>query len=110
MRGLTIHLRSPRLSDRREFLAAVRQSRSLHRGWVVAPMTAGSFRAYLKRTKRDDFRGFLACRNETDEIAEVINISQVYRRPFQSAYLGFYAMLRTRGSRADERKSWSSFA
>ena len=44
------------------------------------------------RMKQDDFRAFLACNNETGAIAGVINVSQIYRGPFQSAYLGFYAM------------------
>jgi [ribosomal protein S5]-alanine N-acetyltransferase len=42
--------------------------------------------------KQDDFRAYLVCRNDTGAIAGVINISQIYRGPFQSAYLGFYAM------------------
>ena len=50
------------------------------------------FETYLRRNKRDDFRGFLVCRNETGAIGGVINISQIYRGPFQNAYLGFYAM------------------
>jgi [ribosomal protein S5]-alanine N-acetyltransferase len=50
------------------------------------------FKMYLKRNKRDDFRGFLVCRNDTNAIGGVINISQIYRGAFQSAYLGFYAM------------------
>jgi ribosomal-protein-alanine N-acetyltransferase len=92
MRGPTVHLRPPRMADLREFLTAVRQSRNLHRGWVSPPSSPASFRAYLNRMKQDDFRAFLACSNETGAIAGVINVSQIYRGPFQSAYLGFYAM------------------
>jgi [ribosomal protein S5]-alanine N-acetyltransferase len=92
MRGPTVHLRPPRMADLREFLTAVRQSRNLHRGWVSPPSSPASFRAYLNRTKQDDFRAFLACNQETGAIAGVITVSQIYRGPFQSAYLGFYAM------------------
>jgi ribosomal-protein-alanine N-acetyltransferase len=42
--------------------------------------------------RQDDFRAFLACRNDTGAIAGVINIRQICRGQFQSAYLGFYAM------------------
>jgi ribosomal-protein-alanine N-acetyltransferase len=92
MRGPTIHLRPPRMGDLREFLTAVKQSRNLHRGRVSPPPSPGSFRAYLNRARQDDFRAFLACRNETGAIAGVINIRQICRGPFQSAYLGFYVM------------------
>jgi ribosomal-protein-alanine N-acetyltransferase len=42
--------------------------------------------------QKEAFRGFLVCRNDTGAIAGVINLSQIYRGPFQSAYLSFYAM------------------
>jgi len=91
MRGPTVHLRQPRLADEAEFLAAVRRSRRLHRGWVSPPSTSWAFREYLGRCKRDDFRAFLVCRNDIGAIAGVFNISQIFYGPFQSAYLGFYA-------------------
>jgi ribosomal-protein-alanine N-acetyltransferase len=92
MRGPTVHLRPPEMADVREFLIAAGPSRSLHRGWVSPPCSRLSFRAYLNRMKQDDFRAYLVCRNDTGAIAGVINISQIYRGPFQSAYLDFYAM------------------
>jgi len=91
MRGPTVHLRLPRPPDEPEFLAAVRRSRALHRGWVSPPATSLAFREYLGRCKCDDFRAFFVCRNDTGSIAGVFNISQVFYGPFQSAYLGFYA-------------------
>ena len=91
MRGPTVHLRSPRLADEAEFLAAVRLSRRLHSGWVSPPSSPAAFRAYLARAKRDDFRAFFVCRNDTGALVGVLNISQIFYGPFQSAYLGFYA-------------------
>jgi ribosomal-protein-alanine N-acetyltransferase len=41
---------------------------------------------------QDDFRAFLIVRNDNDAIAGVVNMSQIFRGPFQTAYLGFYAM------------------
>ncbi len=92
VRGLRIQLRPPAVTDLREFLAAARASRQLHRGWVTPPLTALSFRAYLDRMKYDDFRAFLVCRNDSGRIAGVVNVRQIVRGPFQSAYLGFYAL------------------
>jgi ribosomal-protein-alanine N-acetyltransferase len=91
MHAATVHLRPPRLSDEADFLAAVRRSRRLHRGWVSPPSTAAAFREYLGRSKRDDFRALFVCRKDTGVIAGVFNISQIFYGSFQSAYLGFYA-------------------
>ena len=87
-----VYLRTPQIEDLRAFTNTARRSRKLHSGWVSPPLSGADFRAYLQRAKRDDFRGFLVRRNDGDAIVGVINISQIYRGPFQSAYLGFYAM------------------
>lgn len=92
MCGPTVHLRSPEIRDAREFLDAARRSRAFHRGWVSPSLSMTDFKTYISRNKRDDFRGSLVCRNDTGAIVGVINISQIYRGAFQSAYLGFYAM------------------
>ena len=86
-----IVLRSPSKSDRREFLAAVRQSERFHRPWVRPPSSAVQFRKYLQHQDGRSHRGFLVCRRDTGAIAGVINISNIVRGPFQSAYLGYYA-------------------
>ena len=91
MRGPTVHLRPPRLSDEADFLAAARRSRRLHRGWVSPPSTPSAFREYLSRCKREDFRAFLVCLNDSRALVGVFNISQIFYGSFQSAYLGFYA-------------------
>lgn len=92
LRGPTVHLRSAQIGDAGEFLAAARRSRKFHRGWVSPPLSTADFRAYVNRNGREDFRGFLICRNDTRAIAGVVNISQIFRGAFQCAYLGFYAM------------------
>lgn len=91
LRGSLVHLREPSLADFHEFQSAVKRSRQLHRGWVSPPVSMSAFRAYLARNQCHDFRGFLICCNRTDAIAGVVNISQIYYGPLQSAYLGFYA-------------------
>jgi ribosomal-protein-alanine N-acetyltransferase len=86
-----IDLRPALKSDQREFLAAVRRSEALHRPWVQAPSSASLFREYLQRLDGRLQWGFLVCRRDTGAIAGVINISNVVRGSFQSAYLGYYA-------------------
>ena len=86
-----IYLRRVALTDQREFLAAVRLSRTLHRRWAYAPSTPQHFRAYLKRMRQPENRGFLVCERETDALVGVINLSNIVLGLFRSAYLGYYA-------------------
>lgn len=72
------------------FIAAVRRSSGLHRPWVKAPATRDAFRAYL--AKQDGVRGlgFVAL-SSSDELVGVVNVSEIVRGLFHSAYLGYYA-------------------
>lgn len=96
LEGNRVHLRLPRRSDQRMFLAQARKSRSLHRGWVRAPETPTAFAAYVERyhpsgaTPRN--LGFLIVRNEDGALAGVINFSEIVRGAFHSAYVGYYAL------------------
>jgi len=72
------------------FIAAVRRSASLHRPWVKPPVTPKAFRAYL--AKQDGVRGmgFVAV-TDAGELVGVVNVSEIVRGAFHSAYLGYYA-------------------
>src|SRR5882724_1974163 len=86
-----IYLRPPEISDQDEILAAARNSRSLHRPWIVAPETPAQFSAYLERMAQLASAPFLVCRRDSGEIAGVINLSNVVLGLFRSGYLGYYA-------------------
>lgn len=86
-----IYLRQPGSRDRPAFLEAVRHSKSLHRAWINAPATTMEYRAYLKRMAEPANHAFLVCRRDTDEIAGVINLTNVILGAFRSGYLGYYA-------------------
>ena len=96
-RPARVVVRAPAARDREPFLAMVRESRSHHRPWVKPPSTPKAFAAYLQRSRRDDFRGFLVCRREDGAIAGVFNLSQIFRGGFQNAYLGYYGAAATAG-------------
>ncbi len=85
-----IYLRTPSPDDRDEFLAAVRASRTLHHPWVTPPGDEQAFAAWLARMQLPFNAPFLICRRDTDAIAGVINVSNIVRGAFQSAYLGYY--------------------
>jgi len=84
-------LRRPGPSDQAAFLAAVHRSAALHRPWVQPPKTAAQFRAWLRRQDDPAHCAFLVCDRDSGALAGVINISNIVRGVFRSAYLGYYA-------------------
>jgi ribosomal-protein-alanine N-acetyltransferase len=96
-KGSLVYLRAPHASDAREFVRLARASRDLHRPWVYAPETAAQFASYLDRSRAVDERCVLVCERQDDSIAGVINLSQIARGFFQSAYLGYYAFAPSAG-------------
>ena len=83
-------LEMPSKKRRDEFLAAAKRSRRLHSRWVSAPGTPEEFDAYLRSYKQSNRLGYWIV-TETDQLAGVINISQIVGGFFQSGYLGYYA-------------------
>jgi ribosomal-protein-alanine N-acetyltransferase len=69
------------------FLAAARRSRTLHAPWVHPPQTAARFRRYVSQHTGERHIGYLAF-SADGELVGVINISEIVRGVFQSAYLG----------------------
>jgi ribosomal-protein-alanine N-acetyltransferase len=86
-----IYLRPPTLEDQRELLALARASRALHRPWVRAPESPKELAAYLRRYAQPSHRSYLICRRDTGQIAGVVNLSEIVRGIFCSAYLGYWA-------------------
>ncbi|HET9950320.1 MAG TPA: GNAT family N-acetyltransferase [Candidatus Eisenbacteria bacterium] len=79
------------LRREKEFLEAVRRSRELHRPWTSPPSTPARARRYLAPRKdgRSELHFILT---PAGEIAGVVEMSEIVRGPFRSAYLGFYAL------------------
>jgi ribosomal-protein-alanine N-acetyltransferase len=92
--GARVRLRVLQRSDRDAFLALAHASRELHRPWTYPPERADQFEELYARSRRDDFVCLVARLVDTDEIAGVFTVSQIFRGAFQSAYLGYYANAR----------------
>src|SRR3712207_5508780 len=92
-----VRLRYLAAGDEAEFLALVRDSRSLHRPWAYPPERADQFQDLLAKCRRDDSICVLATDRETGAIAGVFTVSQIVRGAFQSAFLGYYAAARYAG-------------
>lgn len=79
------------LADQAEFLAATLRSRKLHRPWVSPPVGPTGFRALAEGSRGPVNLGYVVRHARTDELVGFINISNIVRGFFQSAYLGYYA-------------------
>ena len=94
--GERVFLRMPEASDQDEFLALRRESHEFHRQWEprpapgVDPFGEESFARYLRGRHQENLERTLLCRREDGAILGAINLSEIVRGPFQSAYLGYW--------------------
>jgi len=87
-----VELRTPTPADRDEFLAAMRASRKLHRPWLQAPVTPEAYDRVLSRTDDERYDPLFVCLRDAGPIVGFINISEIVRGYFQSAFLGYGAV------------------
>jgi ribosomal-protein-alanine N-acetyltransferase len=85
-----VFIRHPTAADQAEFIVKARRSRALHRPWITPPTTAAQFRRFLADAQDARRRSWLVCLRATGEIAGVVNVSEIVRGSFRSAYLGYY--------------------
>jgi [ribosomal protein S5]-alanine N-acetyltransferase len=90
---MQVRLEKPARRHEARLLAAVRRSRALHRGLISPPNTPDKYRQYVRDLRKVNRRGFLILTAEGNDIVGVININEIVRGLFQSAYLGYYALL-----------------
>ena len=74
----------------KEFALAASKSKSLHRGWAHPPTTTREAAELAKRRQGPDNFGYVVREYETGKAAGYIEITNIVRGPFQSAYLGYY--------------------
>ena len=95
---MRVRLERPTLRREPEYLAAVRRSRALHRGFVTTSETPEEYRDYLRRARRKDQESFFVVTAESGELAGVVNVNHIVRYGEQSARLGYYAFAPHAGS------------
>ena len=76
-------------ADRDEFIEAMERSRSFHGTWITPPSTPAEFDQLLRRAEDDSFVSLVIRLREDGRLAGVFNISEIVRRAFQSAYVGY---------------------
>ncbi len=94
-----VFIRKPVIDDVPELLALHHKSQDLHFPWVRTPLTEADCHVYIQRCQREDYEGLLICqaidypddRQTESKIIGVANLSQIFYKNFQNAYLGYYA-------------------
>jgi len=90
---VSVALKRPTTRDAEEFLRSARRSRSLHKGLVSPPRDLEQFEKYIGSLRKKSREGFLVLAEDSGAIIGVINVSEIVRGRFQSAYLGYYAFV-----------------
>lgn len=73
------------------FVAAAVASRALHHPWINPPDSAERFEEWLAHLHRDDQEAYLIRHRECGEPVGYVSVSNIVRRAFQSAHLGYGA-------------------
>jgi [ribosomal protein S5]-alanine N-acetyltransferase len=84
-----VELHSLSAGDRDDLVEAMTRSRELHGDWVTPPTTAAEFDELMSRTEDDTFVSLVLRLRDGGRVAGLFNISQIVRRGFQSAYIGY---------------------
>lgn len=79
--------------DADEFIAAAIASRRFHFPWVSPPLTRRAFDARLARMASPNDFMFLVRRRNDGALAGYVDLTNIVRGPFLSAYVSYYAFL-----------------
>ena len=88
--GPRVFFRPVKAADRREFLALTQDSRDLHAPWIKAPLTAHTFKAYLRRVEGDDHAGFAICLRDSGEMVGVVNINNILGGALRAGTVAYF--------------------
>lgn len=80
-----------RSKDEIEFVTAAQASLDLHQKWVSPPTTRMSFREKCRLMQGPLNLAYCVRHTDSDVLVGCIEITQIVRGPFRSAYLGYYA-------------------
>lgn len=89
---MRVRLEHPERRRERDFLAAVRRSRRLHRKLVAPPSTPVAYADYVVLARSRNTKIFLIVVEETEQIAGVVHIENISSGATRSANLGFYGL------------------
>ena len=85
-----LHLELTGKEHQDRWLAAVARSKELHHPWVSPASSPWQFSQRLKRYRGGNNISLLAV-DENNELVSCINLNEIVRGAFQSAYVGYFA-------------------
>ncbi|AFZ30765.1 GCN5-related N-acetyltransferase [Gloeocapsa sp. PCC 7428] len=88
--SLRVFIRRPTAEDYQGLLSLHQRSQDFHFPWVFPPLNEQECKDYINRCQNEDFEGLLICHSTNNKIIGVANLSQIFYRAFQNAYLGYY--------------------
>ena len=97
VKGKNVFLRYVTLDDFEEMLTLFEESRKFYKGLIDTPDTFEKFAAYVARNESETNECFVICRASDERIVGAINLSQIFRKAFQNAYLGYSLGVRYTG-------------
>ncbi len=77
------------INHEQRFIEAVRRSKSIHEPWISASASSPAFYAQLEKCSTDRNKSFVAI-DQAGAIVACVNINEIVRGLFRSAYLGYY--------------------
>jgi ribosomal-protein-alanine N-acetyltransferase len=87
--GAKVYLRHPLESDFAELSELYAKSRNHLRGFASTEFGQAQFERIMCDAALESNEYFLICTSEDKAIAGTINLSQIFRKSFQNAYLGY---------------------
>ena len=92
MEGERVLVRRVRAEDGRELVRANLASIAVHEPWVIPFRDEAGFQIYLETCDGERKIGFVLRERQTRQVVGVVNLSEIVRGAFQSAYLGYFGM------------------
>ena len=90
IKGKQIYLRFITQDDFDEFANLTNSSRKFHHGLVTPPLDKENFDKYFETSLQQANRYLLICQSSNDAIVGVVNLSQIFYKSVQNAYLGYW--------------------
>ena len=89
VKGKKVFLRYVVVDDFEEMQVLFQESRKFYKGLIDTPSDIERFRAYVARNESETNECLVICRIADGKIVGSINLSQIFRKGFQNAYLGY---------------------
>jgi [ribosomal protein S5]-alanine N-acetyltransferase len=89
LRSKKVFLRAPAASDYERLAALYLSSRKHFAGFADASYSQAKFDSMLRESESSSNEYFLVCRAEDGVIVGTVNLSQIFLKSFQNAYLGY---------------------